>query len=308
MAVTNFDVSSLPAYVQENRDLIVKNFALVGTATRTRIGLQTGIKKDAYLNYLALTPVFQDGSVCGFDPQDSIALTQREINTAAIKVQGQICPKTLLGKYAEYLVRVNATEHDLPFEQYIVDALVAEINKGIETLIWKGDTSSNDAGLKWIDGFLKQFGADSDVIDVPIAAGTSAFDAISAVYMAIPEETLERGAVAFVSPALYRSFIQELVAKNYYHYAGPADALPDEFVFPGSDLRVIKTPGLAGTQNIVGTFAENLVYGTDAENDNEDIDIWWSQDDRVFKYEVLWNSGVAYHFPAQVVLGTIATA
>ena len=139
--VTNFLVSSLPDYVQTNREILVKSFGLVGTATRSRIGLQTGIKKDAYLNYLDLSAVFQDGSNCAFNPLDSITLTQREINTAAIKVDGQICPETLLGKYAEYLVRINATENDLPFEQYIVDTLIAQINKGIEKLIWVGNTA-----------------------------------------------------------------------------------------------------------------------------------------------------------------------
>ena len=129
MAVTNFLVSSLPAYVQENRDLLIKNFALVGTATRSRIGLQTGVKKSAYLNYFDFTPVLQDGSGCGHNPLDEITLSSRTVEVAAIKDDGQICPETLLGKYAEYLVRIAATENDLPFERYIVDTLVAAINK-----------------------------------------------------------------------------------------------------------------------------------------------------------------------------------
>ena len=42
MAVTNFVVSGLSNYVQTNQDIIIKNFALVGTDTRKRIGIQTG--------------------------------------------------------------------------------------------------------------------------------------------------------------------------------------------------------------------------------------------------------------------------
>ena len=34
-------------------------------------------------------------------------------------------------------------------------------------------------------------------------------------------------------------------------------------------------------------------------------DIWYSKDNRTFRYEVLWNSGVAYAFPDQIVLGTV---
>lgn len=304
MAVTNFLVSSLPAYVKTNEDLIVKSFALVGTETRRRIGLQTGIKKNAYLNYLDLTPSFQDGAGCGFNPLDSITLSQREISTATIKVNGEICPETLLGKYAEYLVRVSATENDLPFEQYIIDTLVAQINKGIESMIWTASISGGDL----INGFLAQMGADTDVLTESITAGTSAYEGINQVYMAIPEEALERGAAIFVSPAIFRAFVSDLVALNYYHYAGPMAEASNEFVFPGSDVRVIKTPGLSGSLKIVGTFPENLVYGTDGENDSESVDLWWSQDNRDFRYEVKWNSGVAYHFPDQIVLGTFAAA
>lgn len=304
MAVTNFLVSTLPAYVQTNRDILIKSFALVGTDTRRRIGLQTGIKKDAYLNYLDLDPVLQDGSGCAFNPLDEINLTQREINTAAIKVDGQICPETLLGKYAEYLVRVNATENELPFERYIIDMLVAQINKKIETLIWQGDTSGSDL----IDGFLTQFAADGSVVPVSIGAGTSAYEGIQAVYMALTDEAMERGAYIFVSPSIYKAFIQDLISLNFSAYAGPNGTNPDEFMFPGSNVRVVRTAGLTGSLQIVGTFGDNLVYGTDMENDNEDVDLWWSQDDRVFKYEVKWNSGVAYHFPDQVVLGTFAAA
>ena len=301
--VTNFLVTGLPAYVQTNRDMIIKSFGLVGTGTRARIGLQTGIKHTAALNYLDLTTHFQDGAGCGFNPLDEIAITQKNIVAAPIKVDGQICPETLLGKYAECLVRVNATENDLPFEQYIVDTLVAQINKGIETNIWQSSLSGG--GL--FHGFLAQLGADSDVNTVTLTGVTAAYDAVKAVYFAMPEETLERGGVIFVGPGIFRALLNDLVVLNYYHY-DMGNSNPEEILLPGTDVRVIKTPGLAGTNDIVGTFADNLVYGTDMENDNEDVDLWWSQDDRLFKYQVKWNSGVAYHFGGQVALGEMDAA
>lgn len=301
--VTNFLVSGLPSYVAENRDLIIKSFGLAGIGTRARIGLQTGIKSSAHLNYLDLNPAFQDGSSCGFNPLDEIALSAKTITAAAIKVDGQICPETLLGKYAEYLVRVNATENQLPFEQYILDTLVKQINKGIETLIWTGDTSGSDL----IDGFLTQMAADSDVVSVTLTGVADAYTAVKTVYFAMPEEALERGGAIFVDPAIFRALLNDLVVLNYYHY-DMGNGNPEEILLPGTDVRVIKTQGLANTKAIVGTFAENLVYGTDMENDNEDVDLWWSQDDRLFKYEVKWSSGVAYHFGDQVALGAMDDA
>ena len=61
-----YNVSSLPAYVQDNHDLLVKNFALVGGGTRARISIQTGIKQDAYINLLNRTPTRQSGAGCNF--------------------------------------------------------------------------------------------------------------------------------------------------------------------------------------------------------------------------------------------------
>ena len=310
MASTNFVVSSLPAYVQDNKDLIIKNFALVGTASRQRFGIQTGIKTSAYLNYLELNPTLQDGKGCGFTAAGSATLTQRTITTAVIKVNMDVCPDSLLGKYAEYLVRIGANSNELPFEQYIVDGVTTEINKKIEKLIWQGDTTqTSNTDLKWLNGILKQLASDSDKVAVSIAANTAIYDAIKAVYMAIPEETLERGAEIYVSPANYRDFLMAMVEKNYFHYSGPQDSAPEEFVFPGTDVKVVKTPGLAGVNDrIVASFPENFVYGCDAEGDLEDVKIWFSDDDDLFKLKVKWNSGIAYRFPNQVTLGTIAAA
>lgn len=310
MASTNFVVTSLPAYVQDNKDLIIKNFALVGTASRQRFGIQTGIKTSAYLNYLELNPTLQDGKGCGFTALGSATLTQRTITTAIIKVNMDICPDSLLGKYAEYLVRIGANSNELPFEQYIIDGVTTEINKKIEKLIWQGDTTqASNTDLKWLNGILKQLASDSDKVAVSIAANTAIYDAIKAVYLAIPEETLERGAEIYVSPANYRDFLMAMVEKKYFNYSGPQDSAPEEFVFPGTDVKVVKTPGLAGVNDrIVASFPENFVYGCDAEGDLEDVKIWFSDDDDLFKLKVKWNSGIAYRFPNQVTLGTIASS
>ena len=297
--MSNFVVTSLPAYVQENRDLLIKNFALVGGETRKRISVQTGIKKDEYINYLNLTPTFQSGA-CGFNAQGEAALTQRLIETARFKVNMEFCPDTLVGKYAEYQVSINASENaSLPFEAFIMEALTNEIVKKIETTIWQGVKASN-----LIDGFLTIAKAESDVVDVTIA-GTSAYEDILAVYNKMTENTLEMGGEIYVSPAKFRAFMQEMVVKNYFHY-NPGNAEPGEFLLPGSNVKVVRTPGLAGKTEVVGTFAKNMYYGCDLENAAEDIKVWYSDDDDLIKVAAKWNMGVQFAFPGEVVLGATA--
>ena len=298
--MSNFVVTSLPAYVQENRDLLIKNFALVGGETRKRISVQTGIKKDEHINYLNLTPTFQSGVGCGFTAQGEATLTQRLIETARFKVNMEFCPDTLIGKYAEYQVSINASENEsLPFEAYIMEALTNEIVKKIETTIWGGVKASD-----LIDGFITIAKADSDVVDVVIE-GTSAYADILKVYNAMSEYTLEQGGEIYVSPAKFRAFMQEMVEKNYFHY-NPGNAEPGEFLLPGSNVKVVRTPGLAGKTEVVGTFAKNMYYGCDLENAAEDIKVWYSDDDDLIKVSAKWNMGVQFAFPGEVVLGATA--
>ena len=296
--MANFIVTSLPAYVQDNRDILIKNFALAGGETRRRISVQTGIKKDEYINFLNLTPTFQSGVGCGFNAAGGAALTQRVIDTARFKVNMEFCPDTLVGKYAEYQVSINASENaSLPFEAFIMEGLTNEIVKQIEIAIWQGVKDSN-----LIDGFLTIAGAESDVVDV-VLGGTSAYEDILKVYNAMTENTLEQGGEIYVSPAKFRAFLQEMVAKNYYHY-NPGNAEPGEFLLPGSNVKVVRTPGLAGKTNIVGTFPKNMYYGCDLENAAEDIKVWYSDDDDVIKVSAKWNMGVQFAFPGEVVLGS----
>ena len=298
--MANFIVTSLPAYVQDNRDILIKNFALAGGETRRRISVQTGIKKDEYINFLNLTPTFQSGVGCGFNAAGDAALTQRVIETARFKVNMEFCPDTLVGKYAEYQVSINASENaSLPFEAFIMEGLTNEIVKKIETTIWQGVK-----GTDYIDGFLTIAGAESDVVDV-VLGGTSAYEDILKVYNAMTENTLEQGGEIYVSPAKFRAFLQEMVAKNYYHY-NPGNAEPGEFLLPGSNVKVVRTPGLSGKTNIVGTFPKNMYYGCDLENAAEDIKVWYSDGDDVIKVSAKWNMGVQFAFPAEVVLGSEA--
>ena len=138
-----YNVSALPAYVQDNHDLLIKNFALVGGGTRSRISIQTGIKQNANINLLNLTPTLQSGAGCNFTAAGDAVLSNRLLETAQIKVNMEFCEKTLLGKYAEYLVKVNAVDNPFPFEEYITTALTDELNKKIEKLIWQGDKTTH---------------------------------------------------------------------------------------------------------------------------------------------------------------------
>lgn len=306
MATTaNFIVTSLPAYVEENRDLLLKNFGLVGGSIRNRIGIQTGIKLKEHLNYLEVAPTLQDGLNCELEPQGDVTLTNREIETAWIEVLIAICPKKLVGKWAEYLVRANANAESLPFEQYIIDGFIAEVNRKIEKLIFQGDkTLTTNPDLKWINGFVKVFQTDGTEVTV---TGSTILAKLQALYAGLDDYTLERGAEIYVSPANYRAFLQELVSANLFHYpSAESGTFPKEFFLPGTDVKVVLTPGLEGVNNIaLASFPDNLRYGCDMENDQEDVAVKYDPIKELFYVKALWNSGVQVAFPGKAYWASI---
>lgn len=303
-----FLITDLPDFTQVNKEEIIRKIVLEGSSI-ARMTKQTGIKKDAAINYLEVNPEFQDGAACGFSAKGDTTLTQRTISTGAIKVNLEWCPETLLGKYAEYLVEVSAREGQaLPFEEYILEVAANRINEKLEKAIYFGDTGSTDEDLKRFDGLVKIAKADSDTVKVTVAENSTHYDAVKQVLLSIPEDIADRAAI-FVSPAFYRGYLQELVEKNYFHYVPNAGA-GDEIVIPGSDVKLVKTPGLAttgATKYIIAADPKELVYGCDLENAREIFDVWYSKDADTFRLKALWNSGVQYMFSDRFVLGSYTT-
>ena len=267
------------------------------------MNLQTDIKSSAAINLINSNPVFQEGG-CGWQAQGDVTFSQRIINTGLVKVNMSFCDKDLLKTWMSYEVKAGLSDESLPFEEYFINNIIDKVKASVETAIWQGDTSSHNATLKHTDGLIKILNAASGVIKPTIASGTSAYDAIKAVYMAIPEKVLDK-AVILVGADTFRSYTQEMVEKNFYHYS--ADGYPtEEFIVPGTNTRVIAVNGLNGTGKIVAAALDNLFYGCDLMNDNETLDVWYSKDFQEHRLAMSFNFGVQVAYPNEVVIATLA--
>ena len=295
--MANINTSALSNYVEEHNMPLINQVVLGGSMIQD-LTVQPGIKTKARIHYLSTDPTFQDGSACGFNAAGTAALTEREIETGIIKVNMSFCQKELLGRYAEYLVRISAGAEDLGFERELVDSIIANINKKLDKMIFQGDKSGSDQ----FDGLIK-VAKDAGVTEDVLTKSDGAYANIKQIYMSLPESVLEKGSTIYVSPATYREFTQELVAKNLFHYAGPIDAAPTEIMFPGTDVKVKKAAGLAGTDYILAGHPKDWFYGTDMQDANEELKVWYSNDDDVVRMKALWNSGVQIAFIDEVKLG-----
>ena len=300
-----FVVSGLADYVQNNREIILKDIVL-GADSIQRMTIQPGVKKSADLNFLLVEPALQSGADCGWNASGNATFSKRTITTAAIKVNMAFCKKTLLGKWTEYVVRFGANNEEFPFEQYIIDGVREGIKKQMEKLVWQGDTSNSDL----FDGLLKIINAASGTIKETIASGASAYDAIYQVFMAIPTEILDKDDLTInVSPLVFRAFCKELTDRNMFHYT--ADGSKTEVILPGTSCKVKMVKGLADSvghkeRKIVATFDKNLYYGCDMLDDAEEVKAWYSEDSDEHRIRVDFNAGVQIAFPDLCVLGSMA--
>ena len=280
-----YNVSALGTYVQENKDIILKDIVFGGEYGNTipLMTKQLGIKTTEKIHPSTLEAVLQDVSgECGFNPQGDLNISERSITTSQKKVNMEFCLEKLLGKFAEYKVRVGANEDALPFEAEIIDGLVKSINKQVEKGVWTDLITNTTAQLT-----------------VP-STGT-AYERVMAVYMALPEAILE-DAVIFVSPATFREYVKDLVDKNFYHY-NPADGDLEEIFIPGSGVKVRKAKGLAEQTDdvIFGTSPKNMIYGTDFMDNKEEVKAWFSDDNDTYRIKVRFNYGANVAFPDLVV-------
>lgn len=286
--------NGLTTYVDEQRLPLIKK-AVLGGKTVGLINLQTGVKGTAALNLIDVEPTLQVGG-CGWNAEGTATLSQRKIETKALKVNLPFCDKDFLNYWANYEVKVGAGREVLPFEEYFTSIVIEKINGEIERMVWQGNA---EGGVEF-NGLIKVLeGTDA----VTAETKSSAYEAIKAVYAAIPVAVLPKASI-FVGADTFRSFMLEMVEKNFYHYAADG-ADVQEFVLPGTNTKVIAVNGLNGTKKIVGADAANLFYGCDMLDDAETFDLWYSKDNREYRLAVQFNAGTQVAYPNEVVVGGI---
>ena len=287
------NVSTLPDYIQENRDeLFVK--AIASTKTLDYIESMLGVKGKAALNYLDSTVVLADGESCGWNPQGDDTFTQKTVSTKLVTVNKEFCAKQMRSKWMSYDLSLAAGRENLPFEQKIAESNVAAIKKAVEKLIWQGDT-----GLG-IDGLLKQIKAEENSIKVN--GGTTIIEKIGKVIAAIPAGALEKGVNVFMSYTDFRSYVE---AKNAECCANMPiiDANVDYLVYAGdSRIKLVPVAGLEGTSKIVAAPYDALVYATDVEDSEGIFKMWFDEKEDKFLFKVLFTAGTAVKFPDETVL------
>ena len=309
-----FNVSALSNYTNEqSTELVVKSLFGSKTAAVLQAAgqVQVGVKSAEALNILSSDVFFQSDS-CGYNASGNTTFTQRVITVGAIKVEEDLCPKTLESKWMQTQIAPGSPEA-VPFEEQIGNEKASRIAKLLEVAMWQGDTatSNTNPNTNRFDGFNKIIDAASAST---VAGNTSSATAITVanveglvddIYNVIPADIAEaEDLVLFVGIDTFKKYTTALRASNLFHYAADSEGM--EILIPATNVRMIAVGGLSGTNRMFLSRLSNLFVGTDLANEQENFRFWFSEDNDIVRFRATMKMGVQIAFPDQLVQFTLA--
>lgn len=300
--ISNLD-SSLKNYVDGNKAELVSK-AIFSAKSTGFMSLQTGVKAQCPIVVMDDNVVFQNGSNCGFNASGDTTFTDRMLDPAFIKINKAWCDKTFLKTYANNEVRVGAGKEQMPFEELITSNLIKKIGKELEKLIWNGDKTNGTGNMALLDGILTLMAADITSTAIPAgnvqAKGSdNVYTRATKLWNALPSDIIDDCAI-IMGTDKFRAMVSEILAMNNYHLVVNYEKGKYEMTIPYTNITVYGITGLDGVDKIIATPWANFFYGVDAEDDSEVFDLWYSKDDRLFKFDCEFAAAINYAVPEYI--------
>jgi len=304
-----FTFTGLTSYTDQQRlPLITK--AVFSARSAALFTKQVGIKFASALNLMDTDAVLQGGDVCGFITSGTTAFTQRNITVGRMKVQETLCPRSLEQYWMQTQLTAGSTYDGVPFEQAFAEQKALRIAEALENAIWQGNTyfSGINQLLNAASGSTISGNTGAVSASVGITA-TNVIGIFDAIYNQIPQAILTKtDLVIFCGWNNYRTLVQAFKQGTttgglavLYNQVDLASLANGEFIYPGTNVRVIAVPGLTNTNRIVATYLGNLFYGTDLLSDEEQFSIWFSKDNDEVRFQAAFKAGVQFAYPDLIV-------
>lgn len=303
--ITNLD-AKLKNYLSANKDELVSK-AVFNSKTSRLLNLQTGVKNPTAIVRLDSSVTLADGTACGFSATGEDVFTNRTLTPAFIKVNKQFCPKDFLNTWKASDVKMAATSENggMPFEEQIMNANIDTLGAIVEKLIWQGDKTNGTGNMALADGLYTIMDADITNTVIPaanvIAKGSdSIWTRVQKLWLAL-DPAMASKATILMSISNFKQMIIDLTNSNMYHIFEEITEGEYSISMPGAAGTTIRgIEGLEGLDVIIATPMDNLYYGVDLESDAEEVDLFYSQDDRVFKMVIEFAVSTNYAIPEYI--------
>jgi len=305
-----FNTGALTAWVDENKfPLLMQLQAKSGLAEV--VAMQSGIKSSARLHSITTTAPWQSNG-CSYNASGTTTFGQKTITVGDVAVMEDVCAPDLEGFWTQQLMKEGKTAQEVipgEIESMWMAKKLNVIANDIAVADFQGDTLSGNAQLNKYDGLLKLLLADATVIQgnsgglLVAPTVTNIIAVLQAMYTAIPEDlSLDNPDAGqqlylWLPITYYKMYILALINANNFNYT----AKDGDTVLFGTNIILKPTVGLAGTDKMVLTYADNITIGVDGTADADQMDVWYSKDDRVIKLSAEWKAGTAVKKTTEVI-------
>ena len=295
-----YDVADVAEYIDMSSEEIASQLVVASTFL-DRVTTETDVKGIKLIKVLKGSIALREMAGCVMPEGGSLDFSAVEVRVKLVGFAHRFCNQDLLSGWTQLLLRSGASEmlKELPIEQQASALFLALLKKGVEDLIFLGDTASPSDALNPIDGLIKKWNADVNVASVgmtlPMTA-SNAYDNFKLMARSFADEVMESdldyGIIA--SATDYNHLVDNLIANNNYHYT--AEETERGLKIPGTEVFVSKRRQLS-TGQVYGVVYPYITFGTDAESDMSNIKIKEMNDTEEIKVSAYTFAGINYAFP-----------
>ena len=283
-----YNLAGMSDYAKSNGIVLIKDLILQAQSfSMDGIRVETGIKSNELFADFAVS----GGTIVQKTNGDAGALyysggsTIKDISIKVIElaIKERYVKSVLESKIAQMQMRAGSDpSNPLPYADVLVNLKAQALGHINDVLVWQGDTGSGNTNpsTNKVDGYVTILKTAGDYYTGGTATGFTQTTAISLV-----ESFVKKGLAAFPTWILDGAYLYmsptnfEIYYRAVYGLSSPVNTLTLElnarpvqkFMVPGTNIEVLSTNGLVGSDSLVMTREFNLCLGTDLVSEDDTL-------------------------------------
>lgn len=301
------NISSLTKYVKLHPELLTTSIRKDSIVQRLNdIRVYPNQTPGPY-EYRIFDPVANPGECCRTPDGDS-NVNERTINIACILDGQEYCETDLAQILRNADFRFTAgMESAGSIEEVITQGQINAFLEFIDKLIFQGDTTASTplfTGQTLADGLLKIARTDGQTMT---GADGDIYDVLTAALRMLPVNARKQGRIGVFVGEEYGDYLQaSYIRRNWFHF-NPGTYAPysDNQLFGFGNVTIIPTPGLTGTNEMLITPINNIVYFTNRPDDIETLDWDYTKYHQKYYWRIKTIFGIDLMIPEWSVVVTV---
>ena len=283
-----FDVAALPAYTDQlSLDLISK--VVLKTDLLDYVDLRSGFTSGTVAINLVDAALPVSALSCGWTSDGQVTYTQVNVIIESLQSKTEMCVEDLRATYQSAFMNAGTGNDFIPFENVISESYADKLRKYNEGFLINGSAGGAMTGLKGQITAANGANLQGGVIAAWTAA--NAFEQALDLYDAIDESVKDRDdLIMVVSPDAYRALVRALVAQNLYHFNSVESN--DILILPGTNVTVVKSSGLVGSDNKFAGPGKMILAATGLTDELDNFRFFYDEAADVMKFRAAWRLGV----------------